>query len=208
MSERFGAEVGEHDPFRLEFRAVPHHLPVRDVRRVVPVEERGFADEEVGALRHRGKMLGPARVAGVSDHLSADLDAKVLIDLRTPELTRAALGGDYPFISVYMRADWVAQNKGVVQRVVNAYVKTLKWIATHSPAEIADKLPADYYAGDKDLYLSALTGSMPMYSPDGKMPAAAPDFILKVLQTYNTNVKGKTIDLTKTWTNEYVDAAK
>src|SRR6266478_6468975 len=29
-----------------------------------------------------------------------------------------------------MRADWVAQNKGVVQRVVNAYVKTLKWIQT------------------------------------------------------------------------------
>src|SRR3989475_167250 len=43
---------------------------------------------------------------------------------------------------------------------------------------------------------------------DGKMPAGAPDFILKVLQTYNNNVKGKTIDLTKTWTNEFVDAAK
>ena len=135
-------------------------------------------------------------------------DAKVLIDLRTPETTRAALGGDYPFISIYMRADWVAANKGVVQRVVNAYVKTLKWIATHSPAEIADKLPADYYAGDKDLYLTALTGSMPMFSPDGKMPAGAPDFIFKVLQTYNKNVQGKTIDLTKTWTNEFVDAAK
>src|SRR5256714_359825 len=135
-------------------------------------------------------------------------DAKVLIELRTPELTRAALGGDYPFISIYRRADWVAQNKGVVQRVVNAYVKTLKWIAAHSPAEIADKLPADYYAGDKDLYLTSLTGSMPMFSPDGKMPAGAPDFILKVLQTYNNNVKGKTIDLTQTWTNEYVDAAK
>ena len=107
-----------------------------------------------------------------------------------------------------MRADWVAQNKGVVQRIVNAYVKTLKWIQTHTPQEIADKLPADYYAGDKDLYLTALTGSMPMFSPDGKMPAGAPDFILKVLQTYNANVKGKTIDLTKTWTNEYVDAAK
>src|SRR5438552_1124896 len=135
-------------------------------------------------------------------------DGKVLIDLRTPETTKAALGGDYPFISIYMRADWVAQNKGIVQRVVNAYVKTLKWIATHSPAEIADKLPADYYAGDKDLYLTALTGSMPMFSPDGQMPAGAPDFILKVLQTYNKNVQGKTIDLTKTWTNEYVDAAK
>src|SRR5437762_1061887 len=31
-------------------------------------------------------------------------DAKVLIDLRTPETTRAALGGDYPFISKIGRA--------------------------------------------------------------------------------------------------------
>src|SRR5439155_11084979 len=86
--------------------------------------------------------------------------------------------------------------------------KTLKWIQTHTPEEIAAQLPQDYYAGDKELYLSALKGSMPMFSPDGKMPAGAPDFILKVLQTYNNNVKGKTIDLTKTWTNEFVDAAK
>ena len=135
-------------------------------------------------------------------------DAKVLIDLRTPDGTRAALGGDYPFISVYMRSDWVASHKNVVQRLANAYVKTLKWIQTHTPEEIAAQLPQDYYAGDKELYLSALKGSMPMFSPDGKMPAGAPDFILKVLQTYNNNVKGKTIDLTKTWTNEFVDAAK
>ena len=40
------------------------------------------------------------------------------------------------------------------------------------------------------------------------MPAGAPDFILKVLQTYNKNVQGKTIDLNKTTTNEFVDNAK
>ena len=167
----------------------------------------GAGDTFIAAIKQGTIDAGMTTEPTISRLIKAG-DAKVLIDLRTPELTRAALGGDYPFISIYMRADWVAQNKGVVQRVVNAYVKTLKWIATHSPAEIADKLPADYYAGDKDLYLTALTGSMKMFSPDGKMPAGAPDFILKVLQTYNNNVKGKTIDLTKTWTNEYVDAAK
>jgi NitT/TauT family transport system substrate-binding protein len=167
----------------------------------------GAGDTFIAAIKQGTIDAGMTTEPTIARLLKAG-DAKVLIDLRTPDLTRAALGGDYPFISIYMRADWVAANKGVVQRVVNAYVKTLKWIATHSPAEIADKLPADYYAGDKDLYLSALTGSMPMYSLDGKMPAGAPDFILKVLQTYNTNVKGKTIDLTKTWTNEYVNAAK
>jgi NitT/TauT family transport system substrate-binding protein len=187
-----------------QYLAVKNNVPVDQIT-FVPV---GAGDTFIKAITKATTIDAGMTTEPTISRLLKTGDAKVMIDLRTPETTRAALGGDYPFISIYMRSDWVAQNKGVVQRVVNAYVKTLKWIATHTPAEIAEKLPADYYANDKDLYLSALTGSMPMYSPDGKMPAGAPDFILKVLQTYNKNVQGKTIDLTKTWTNEYVDAAK
>ena len=167
----------------------------------------GAGDTFIAAIKQGTIDAGMTTEPTISRLLKTG-DAKVLIDLRTPDGTRAALGGDYPFISVYMRSDWVASHKNVVQRLANAYVKTLKWIQTHTPEEIAAQLPQDYYAGDKELYLSALKGSMPMFSPDGKMPAGAPDFILKVLQTYNNNVKGKTIDLTKTWTNEFVDAAK
>src|SRR5436305_1304110 len=34
-------------------------------------------------------------------------DAKVLIDLRTPQSTRAAVGGDYPFIGIFAKNDGV-----------------------------------------------------------------------------------------------------
>src|SRR6266852_8992171 len=43
-------------------------------------------------------------------------DAKVLIDLRTPEATRAALGGDYPFIGIFAKNDWVNSHKDVADR--------------------------------------------------------------------------------------------
>jgi NitT/TauT family transport system substrate-binding protein len=167
----------------------------------------GAGDTFIAAIKQGTIDAGMTTEPTISRLLKTG-DASILIDLRTPETTRAAMGGDYPFISVYMRADWVQSNKPVVQRLVNAYVKTLKWIQTHTPEEIAAQLPADYYAGDKDLYLAALKGSMPMFSPDGKMPAGAPDFVLKVLQAYNKNVQGKTIDVSKTWTNEFADAAK
>ena len=36
----------------------------------------------------------------------------------------------------------------------------------------------------------------------------APELVLQVLQTFDDNVKGKTIDLTQTYTTEFVDAAK
>jgi NitT/TauT family transport system substrate-binding protein len=132
---------------------------------------------------------------------------KVLVDLRTPESTRAALGGDYPFTNFFVKADWMNANKPTVQKLVNAWAKTHKWLTSHTPQEVADKMPEDYYAGNKDLYLTALTNEFGMYSPDGKMPKGGPEFVLSVLQQFDDNVRGKQIDLSKTYTTEFVDKA-
>jgi NitT/TauT family transport system substrate-binding protein len=94
-----------------------------------------------------------------------------------------------------------------VQKVVNGLVKTHKFIKSHTAEEIAAKMPEDYYAGDKDLYLTALKGQLPMYSPDGKMPQGGPEFVLSVLKQFDENVKDKQIDLSKTYTSEFVDKA-
>ncbi|HLQ35142.1 MAG TPA: ABC transporter substrate-binding protein [Chloroflexota bacterium] len=133
---------------------------------------------------------------------------KVLVDLRSPEATRAALGGDYPFIGVWMKTDYVNSHKPVVQRLVNAYVKTLSWMSTHSAAEITDKMPQDYYAGDKDLYLTALDGQKTSFTKDGKMPATGPQTVLDIELNYVKDMKGKNIDLAKTYTSEFVDQVK
>ncbi len=34
-----------------------------------------------------------------------------------------------------MMSNYVASHKGVVQRLVNAYVKTLKWMKSHTAAK-------------------------------------------------------------------------
>jgi NitT/TauT family transport system substrate-binding protein len=136
-------------------------------------------------------------------------DAQIFVDLSKVETTRAALGGDYPFISVFAKADYIASHKDVTQRVVNAYVKTLKWIQTHTALEIAEKLPADYYGGDKDAYVQALKDSMGMFSPTGKMTPGAPEFELSLLKQFNENVqKNPNINLATTYTDEFVNAAK
>jgi len=107
-----------------------------------------------------------------------------------------------------LRQFLAVKNKATVQKVVNGLVKTHTFIASHTPEEIAAKMPEDYYAGDKDLYLTALKGQMPMYSSDGRMPKGGPEFVLSVLQQFDENVKDKQIDLSKTYTAEFVDAAK
>ena len=42
---------------------------------------------------------------------------KILVSLLTPADTRAALGGDYPFIGIFAKNDWVNSNKDVAQRL-------------------------------------------------------------------------------------------
>src|SRR5437867_6549063 len=87
----------------------------------------GAGDTFIAAIKQGTIEAGMTTEPTIS-RLPKTGDAKVLLDLRTPDGTRAALGGDYPFISIYMRSDWVASHKPQVQRRVNAYVKTLKWI--------------------------------------------------------------------------------
>jgi NitT/TauT family transport system substrate-binding protein len=135
-------------------------------------------------------------------------EARVLIDMRTVEKTKAALGGNYPAASLYMPTDWVEKNKPTAQKLANAFVKTLKFIATHSGAEIADKMPKDYYVGDKEGYVKALDNGKAMFTSDGVMPAGGPETVLAVLSGFSKNVKGKTVDLSKTFTTEFVKNAK
>ncbi len=135
-------------------------------------------------------------------------DARVLIDMRSIEKTKAALGGTYPAASLYMPTDWVEKNKPTVQKLANAFVKTLKYIDTHTAAEIADKMPKDFYVGDKEGYVKALADGKGMFTPDGVMPAGGPETVLAVLSAFSKNVKGKTVDLSKTFTTEFVKNAK
>lgn len=132
---------------------------------------------------------------------------KVLVDLRTPESTKAALGGEYPFISLFMNTTYVNAHKDVVQHIVNAYVKTLKWMSTHSASDIADKVPADYYAGDKAAYIKALEGQKNSFTTDGLMPASGAQTVYGIETKYVPTMKGKTVDLSKTYTNEFATKA-
>ena len=115
-------------------------------------------------------------------------DAKVLVDLRSPEQTVKALGGLYPGACLYMQTLWVNGHKPQVQKLVNAFVKTLKYIQTHDAAEIASRMPVQYYAGNKDLYVQALASGKVMFIPDGVMPVSGPVTVLKVLSAWHSRV--------------------
>ncbi len=134
--------------------------------------------------------------------------ASILVDLRSPKETEKALGGIYPAACLYMETAWVNTHKPQVQKLVNAFVKTLRYIHTHSARDIADKMPADYYATDKATYIEALEGSKVMFTEDGLMPPNGPPMVLNVLNAFDRAVQGKSINLANTYTTEFAKAAK
>lgn len=170
----------------------------------VPV---GAGDTFIAAMQQGRIDAGMTTEPTISRLVSSGV-GKVLVDLRTPQSTTAALGGSYPFICVFMKNDYVNSNKATVQKLVNAYVETLKWIHSHSAEEIAAKMPTDYYAGNKDLYITALKNQLAIFSPDGKMPTDGPQAVLNIEKITNTDVQGKQINLNDTYTNEFVNQAQ
>jgi NitT/TauT family transport system substrate-binding protein len=162
----------------------------------------------IGAMTHKNIDCAMTTEPTVSA-LLANKQAYILLDMRSAAGTAAALGGEYPATSLYMSTSYVQKNPATVQKLVNAYVKTLKWIQDHTAAQIADMMPADYYAGvGKAAYISALASEKGIYNPTGIMPPNGPPTNLKVLSAFNKDVQGKTIDLSKTYTNQFVQAAQ
>lgn len=135
---------------------------------------------------------------------------KVLLDMRTEAGTRKALGGLYPAASMYMDCSYVKQNPKTVQKLVNAFVKTMGWIQSHGAADIAAKMPSDYNGGDPKLYEQSIKDSSPMFTADGVMPEGGPDTVLDVLGTFSDPVKAKkdSLDLSKTYTTKFVEKAQ
>lgn len=195
--------LGSSTNFLTQYLAAKHGIPSSQYS-VLPV---GADNTFIAAIKQNRIDAGMTTEPTASQLLKTG-HAAVLVDMRTMEGTVAALGGAYPASSLYVQRAWLDKHKPEAAKLARAFVKTLKFINTHSAAEIADKMPKDYYGNNKALYVQALQNSLPMYSPDGRMPNGGPETVLKVLAAFNPNVKGKHIDLSKTYTNEFVDQAK
>ena len=134
-------------------------------------------------------------------------DLKILSDTRTQKDTLAVFGGEYPGGSLYTKADWIESHQKEVQGLTNAIVATLRWIHSHTPEEIMEKMPPEMVGKDKDLYLAALKNTIPMYSETGRMDPKGASAVLAVFSQSSPEVAKANIDLSKTYTNTFVDAA-
>jgi NitT/TauT family transport system substrate-binding protein len=192
-------ELGSGTHALSQYLLIKAGVPVDQVH-FIPV---GAADTFIAAMQKGTIDAGMTTEPTITRVVSTGL-GKVLVDLRTPAKTKKALGSDFPFISVFMSRSYIASHKAIVQKVVNAYVRTLHWIHTHTAAQIANKMPADYWVGDKPGYIQALANQKSMFSPTGMMPKRGPQVVLKLERATNTQVGNNPVKLSTTYTNSFV----
>jgi len=148
-------------------------------------------------------MLDPA----ITILQGQDKQLKILADTRSQKDTLAVFGGEYPGGALYTRAEWIATHEKEVQAMTNAILATLKWIHSHTPEEVADKMPANLVGKDKAQYVAALKNTLPMFSETGRMDPKGAAAVLAVFSQSSPDVAKANIDLSKTYTNKYVEAA-
>lgn len=134
-------------------------------------------------------------------------DLTLLADTRTEKDTEEVFGGDYPGGALYTRPDWLQEHSDEAAGLAKAIVATLDWIHRHSAQEIMEKMPPEMVGQDKDAYLAALKNTIPMYSKDGMMDPKGAEAVLKVFSVGSPDVKNANIDVTTTYTNEFVKKA-
>ena len=132
---------------------------------------------------------------------------KIVADTRTRDGTREVYGGIYPAAVMYASPAFIDKNPHTVQALVNAFVRGLAFMRSHSPEEVAAVVPEEYALGDKPLYVQAIKNSLPMFSPDGRFAREGAETAYSVLKAFDPDVRNAKIDLAATYTDRFVEKA-
>ena len=171
----------------------------------VSITAIGSAATAIAALEHGKVDVGMVADPAFTLVHRRNPTVRVLADLRTADGVHAALGTHaYPASVLYAKREWVAANRDTTERLARAVTRTLTWMQTHTPQEIAEQTPKTFRGEDDALYVEALKASMPMFSPDGLMAAEGTEVVRTLLASSMEKVRAASIDVSRTYTNEFV----
>lgn len=161
--------------------------------------------EEIAAALRAGSADLVIAPTPDGDFYESQGSATLFADLTTAEGTRKAFGTLFPTSTIYMKSERVKAQPEIAQHLAAAFVRTLQWINTHTPEEIAAIIPAEISGKDRAAYLKVLKEEIPMFATDGRMPADAAEKEWRVLSEFNP--KYKPVRVEETYTNRFVDEA-
>jgi NitT/TauT family transport system substrate-binding protein len=193
--------AGSSSQMFLTFLLTRNHVPAD----AVSVTSIGSASTAIAAVEHGKVDAGWLADPSFTLVTRRNPGVRVLADLRDEAGVKAAFGtNSYPASVLYSTAAWLRANPDSTRKLARAMLQTLQWMHAHSAAEIAAKTPKALRGEDNDLYVEALKSSMPMFSTDGAMTDEGAAAVRSLLDGAMEKVRSASIDLSKTYTNEFV----
>ena len=154
----------------------------------------------------------------ITSAVMATGQATVLYDLNTREGTAQALGASYPAQSLLASPKFLSAKPEAAQHLVNAFVKTMRYINSHSADEVIAKLPANYFDGkDRAAEIAEMTANLQTFAKGDY--AFSPDQVKVVVDSitkydfdkseegrWRATGNGKVVDA-QLYDNRFVDSA-
>ncbi len=160
--------------------------------------------QNVAALRSGAAELVVAPVPE-GDFYEAQGVASTFADLTSTTGTVNGLGALFPSNTVFMATERVKEHPEIAQHLASAFVRTLKYINSHSAEELAELVPVEIRGKDKPAYVKLLQAQMPMFASDGNMPAAGAQMEWNALAAASPKYKSVALELT--YSNRFVTQA-
>lgn len=163
-------------------------------------------EEMAAALRDGQADAIVAHEPDATFYLSSGV-ATLFADLTSVAETKKNLGSVFPTTALYMTNAFVAVHPALTQKLVNAFYRSLRFINSHTAAEILAQLPKEVAGKQQPMavYANNLKEDMQMFATDGRLDVAAATTEWKVMANYAKKFTG--VKIADTYTNEFVDAA-
>ena len=166
----------------------------------------GSAQSALAAMQ-KGEIDAVSHLEPVLSFLERAGEVRVVVDTRTEEGTRALFGGSNPAAVLYAKKSFIDQNPRTMQALTNVFYKTLQWLKTASPEDIAATVPPEYLLGDKELYMLSAKNSKASYSLTGVLDPSGMKSTSDMLTKFDPELAGANVDLSKTFDDRFVKQA-
>jgi NitT/TauT family transport system substrate-binding protein len=166
----------------------------------------GGGQRAVDAMK-TGEIDAIANLDPVITRLHEDGAIRIVADSRFPRVNYELFGGTNPAAVLYAKQEFIAANPATMQALVSAFYKTLRWIATATTDEIVDTVPADYFLGERAIYVKALKANLLVYSRTGIITPQGMNSALKMMATFDPDLRDKNIDLPRTFDGRFIKRA-
>jgi NitT/TauT family transport system substrate-binding protein len=155
----------------------------------------------------RGEIDAIANYDPVITKLAQDGAIRIVVDTRFPRVNYDIFGGTNPAAVLYSKQEFIAANPNTMQALVNAFYKTLKWMATATTDEIVSTVPPAYFLGDRDIYLKALRSNLLVYSKTGVITPQGMKSALNMLAAFDPELMNVNLDLRATFDDRFIKRA-